>query len=746
MAKLNITVGRYRGMIASIAVFLLMITLLLIFTFFASSRLEKNTALVNEANYVSNRAQSVIKDLFDLKNSYGESIRSPHMQRVLDRLETDSKAISNTLSTLQSGGNSHEGHGHGYDYALPEITNPELIKNIEDSKAEWGKLSPKVDAYLEHARDITVDSSDDLTLAVDQAKTSSLLINNSLNHLVEDVVKSAQSEASKIRTVQVAGVIIIFLYFVVFIFFFIRRLGQSDQEAIEARRETEEIMETVNTGLFLLDKDLMIGNQHSKALADIMGTNRLAGQNFASVLRNRISDKDLETTRQFIEQLYNPRVKTKLVNDLNPLNKVMLHNDDSGSVADRYLDFRFSRVYEGKTIARILVNVSDVTDAVLLEHKLEKEREQNDLQIEMLTTILNVSPKLINNFISNTNTRIESINAILKNPGSSQFELENKLKSIYREVHSLKGEASALKLHSFTNIATAAEDKLHELQNQGKLSGNDFLPLAVHLDDLLNLSNTIDILGQRINQATAGSVNVQVDQSASNEPSPVVSNSDELKSPPKIHNSEGIDASDASVSNTSASDTNVSNNIEASEEIRYYQDFVEQIAQRQQKQVELVTEGMEIQVPDRLDSALREISIQLVRNAIVHGIETPDVRQSNGKDAKGKLLLAHSIKNDTLILTVEDDGAGIDYQAIQHKLIALGYYDETSVQELSKAKLLNALFSSGFSTKDSADEDGGRGVGLDIIKDRIKTLNGKINVHSEAGHSTRFTISLPLSA
>ena len=103
----------------------------------------------------------------------------------------------------------------------------------------------------------------------------------------------------------------------------------------------------------------------------------------------------------------------------------------------------------------------------------------------MLTTILNVNPKVINEFISNTKNRIDKVNNILKNPGSSQYELEGKVKAIYRDIHSLKGEASALKLHSFTKIASEAEDKLNALQNQGALSGNDFLPLAVNLDELL---------------------------------------------------------------------------------------------------------------------------------------------------------------------------------------------------------------------------------------------------------------------
>ena len=118
----------------------------------------------------------------------------------------------------------------------------------------------------------------------------------------------------------------------------------------------------------------------------------------------------------------------------------------------------------------------------------------------MLTTILNVSPALIGDFIRNTKENIVKVNNILKSPGSQQHELEDKLNRMYRIMHSLKGEASALNLHSFTNIATNFEEKLKGLQNQDKLAGNNFLPLTIHLDELLNLSNTIEALGKRINQ------------------------------------------------------------------------------------------------------------------------------------------------------------------------------------------------------------------------------------------------------
>ncbi|MGO2386955.1 MAG: ATP-binding protein, partial [Psychrobacter sp.] len=499
-----------------------------------------------------------------------------------------------------------------------------------------------------------------------------------------------------------------------------------DAEAFAARQETQEIMQTVNTGLFLLDKDLNIGQQHSRALNNIIGSDSLAGENFTNVLRGRISDKDLKTTQQFIEQLYNPRVKEKLVDSLNPLHKVMLHNvSEDKSLDNRFLDFKFSRVYDNKDIARILVNVNDVSDAVYLEQRLEKERSQNDMQIEMLTTILNVNPKIINEFINNTQAHIERMNNILKNPGSSQYELEGKLKAIYREMHSLKGEASALKLHSFTKIASDAEDKLHALQNQGQLSGNDFLPLAVHLDDLLSLSNTIATLGERINRSAPSAAKTSTVQA------PVAT-----QDPVADHAASNVDF-DGGLDIDLDSETD-------DDLLSFYNDFAKEIAARQGKQVQLKSTTLtQTSIPTHLAKPIKEISIQLLRNAVVHGIESPSVRHAAGKTDVGIIDLEVQDNGSNFMLVVQDDGQGINYDSIRNKLIQEGRFGTEEANQLSKGDLLKQLFSSGFSTKEHADEDGGRGVGLDIIKAKVKEHDGKLNVNSELGQMTRFVITLP---
>ena len=732
----NVDNKRYRSLIVSIALFLSLIGALLAFTFYTSSLLERNTVLIDQTNQVANSAQAVIKDLFDLDSSYGEDTSSPHIQRVLERLEQNTALITNSITAIGQGGEITDIEGN--NYKLPKINENSQTK-IGAANEQWQLLEPKIQSYLKDADNIMVDSSDELIQAVEQAKTSSLFINESLDQLTDEVFINAERQADTIRLIQVLGVAAIFAYFLIFVFFFVRRLRDTDAEALAARRETQEIMETVNTGLFLLDKDLNIGQQHSRALTNIIGADSLAGENFTNVLRGRISDKDLNTTRQFIEQLYNPRVKEKLVDSLNPLNKVMLHNAHGAEGADsRYLDFKFSRVYENKDIARILVNVNDVSDAVYLEQRLEKERSQNDMQIEMLTTILNVNPKIINEFISNTKAHIDKMNNILKNPGSSQFELEGKLNAIYREMHSLKGEASALKLHSFTKIASDAEDKLDALQNQGKLSGNNFLPLAVHLDDLLSLSNTIETLGERINQATPKSA------AATKSVAPLATPASNIEKS-EVASSDSASTHHSAISMPIAGDNDIDLSDESDDDqLSYYQSFAQDIAARQGKQVQLKSQTLaQAAIPAHLKNVVKEISIQLLRNAVVHGIETPAARQSANKPAVGTIDLEVQGDSRDLIITLQDDGQGIDYDSIRQKLITKGLFSAEAAAQLNQGELLKQLFASGFSTKDHADEDGGRGVGLDIIKAQVKEYDGKLNVNSELGQMTRFTITLP---
>ena len=728
-SNLEISKNRYTAIIVSVVIFLLLTSGVLFTSIYNSLKIRDLRAGTTLSANLRSDIPRLTQEVYLLNTMRDQNQLASELEVQTNKVNQLTQSIDNEVKTLVDGGKVKV---RDEEDVFTPLTQTDQVEYSQKTLALW---TPYKEAALKF---VNADAALDPSTLENEFGDASQGIYDNATGLTDSLSHENGQRAGFLRNLQIFGITFAIIYFIVFVLYFVRRLKASDKELISARRETQEIMETVNTGLFLLDKDLNIGQQYSTALTKIIGSNRLGGENFASVLRGRISDKDLNTTRQFIEQLYNPRVKEKLVDSLNPLHKVMLHDISGAQASDsRYLDFKFSRVYEDKEIARILVNVSDVSDAVYLEQRLEKESAQNDMQIEMLTTILNVNPKIINEFIGNTKLHIDKMNNILKNPGSSQYELESKLNAIYREMHSLKGEASALKLHSFTTIASDAEDKLNALQNQGKLAGNDFLPLTVHLDELLSLSNTIDTLGQRINQGSMANVSPLI---PTEKPVPAVG-----------HEWDTINTGNRNALNTNnlLDDVNISFGEEKETDsdshlLPYYQDFAAQIAERQGKQVKLNLESVaQVSIPTHLKKAVKDISIQLLRNAVVHGIEDVHTRTAAGKPATGVIDLQMKNDGQNFTMILQDDGQGIDFEGIRNRLVAMGRIDAQSAPQLERNELLKYLFSSGFSTKDTADEDGGRGVGLDIIKAQVQEYDGKLNVNSEFGKMTRFVITLP---
>lgn len=142
---------------------------------------------------------------------------------------------------------------------------------------------------------------------------------------------------------------------------------------------------------------------------------------------------------------------------------------------------------------------------------------------------------------------------------------------------------------------------------------------------------------------------------------------------------------------------------------------------------------------------LREVFTQLLRNAIDHGIETPEVRAAAGKPALSVIVLRTAVSGDRLTLTLEDDGAGLDFAAIGQRALAAGMLSPVELERSSEADLADLIFLPGFSTRQTISALSGRGVGLDIVRSRVERMHGHVVVQSRAGAGTSFTINVPLS-
>ncbi|MEG3936967.1 hybrid sensor histidine kinase/response regulator [Microcoleus sp. S36b_A3] len=162
------------------------------------------------------------------------------------------------------------------------------------------------------------------------------------------------------------------------------------------------------------------------------------------------------------------------------------------------------------------------------------------------------------------------------------------------------------------------------------------------------------------------------------------------------------------------------------------------------KDVNLLLVGRDTKIDESLLDALRDPLIHLVRNAFDHGIEMPEVRQASGKPASGQIEIAARHQGGQTIITVADDGKGIDPEIIRRKVVNKGLATEEQAQEFSIAELYDFLFWPGFSTAEGVSDLSGRGVGLDVVRTNLRTVRGTVKVDSRLGKGTNFIIKLPL--
>ena len=163
------------------------------------------------------------------------------------------------------------------------------------------------------------------------------------------------------------------------------------------------------------------------------------------------------------------------------------------------------------------------------------------------------------------------------------------------------------------------------------------------------------------------------------------------------------------------------------------------------KQVELVIEGGDTLIDKMILDHLTDPLTHMLNNAIAHGIETPEERQAAGKPPVGIITIRAFHQGNQTIISVGDDGAGIDSAKVKAKAVKVGMITEAQAKAMSRLEVYDLLFQSGFTIKDQADEISGRGVGMDVVRSEISEIRGTVNTDSTLGKGTTFTIRLPLT-
>ncbi|MCB1309077.1 MAG: Hpt domain-containing protein [Leptospiraceae bacterium] len=476
------------------------------------------------------------------------------------------------------------------------------------------------------------------------------------------------------------------LFIVALIIYFVVSKDRANQQLDMARRETETILNQVGEGLLLLDDRHIIQPSHSESALRILEAERIAGRNFAELIAG-ISGMNRESITDYLDLLFQGRLPARKLEFLNPLTDVEATIHTHNGSVKRHLQFQFTRIptVDNKQTDRVFCSIADKTEAVRLENEIRQQEEKSRQRIEMISQLLSVRPALIHSFLGETEIELRDLSAFLQDNSDSK-DFREILNRIYRCVHGIKGNAALLRLDYFVSICHRMEDTIDRLAHNSHLKALDLIEPVGDLDNLRRAALNMGEQFQQLKQFGAdGDMDGELQLLQAN-----------------------------------------------------LEDLIQSIAEREGKLVK-----MRFEADFELDHAslrlLRTTLVQLIRNSVVHGIETPDLRTRASKQPEGSIRVNIIERNEMLILTVQDDGAGIDFDRVRERINP----EERNAESMSESELIRALFQPGFSTRQNASQDGGRGVGLDLLKMEIRRAGGIIKVRTGRNQGTTFTVELP---
>jgi two-component system, chemotaxis family, sensor kinase CheA len=437
-----------------------------------------------------------------------------------------------------------------------------------------------------------------------------------------------------------------------------------------------------------------------------------------------VSAKTLSVVRSYMAHLLENGARDAEGNS-NPLQdvEVKVPNSD-GSFDTAHYSFEFSPADSGAEARSWMVRVTDITARVQEDRELDDLRVQVRTQGEILRSVLQAGGTRFGSFLQKTDGSMKTINGVLKKPAREAGAFRHKLEETLEEVDRIRRDAAALKLTGLQNAAREFEDALQDLRSRETLSGGDFLPLAVKLDSLY---------GQF---ALIRSLTSQAAPSRDAEPvfpeALVTENGTQVIEAPKFFAELAQNASQpaqrmaavGSLENTLVTLTDL-------------------VAQENHKTVFLECNGLE-QVPPRYQATVKNVAIQLIRNAVFHGIEATEEREEAGKPSNATLHLAFkSVPGSGFELTFQDDGRGLDPHKVRDVAVARGLLSAQEADQLRDRQAIKLIFKSGYTTMQDSGGDIKHGSGMSLVRRYVHEAGGKIALASVVGHETRFKVTLP---
>lgn len=675
--------GKYRDLILAIAVFLVIDAGVSVINIYTSRQIEADASLINHAGLLRTYSQQLTKGLLTLDHDLRQGALT---QSSLAEISEARAGFDEARSALS--------HGLAivplFAFLDARQVREEADEQLRQVVRTWDPIDREVGPLLLNAP----PDLDSAASAIQQAVNRNNKLTRQASDLADNLEEMARQKAQTVRVIQGLAILLAVINFTLILFKFIGRLASSDRETAVTREETERILGTVRQGLFLLTKERRIGAQRSKSLEALFGERLRAGVDFHDFLREIVPADATEGATDYIDLLFNKKMKQSLLAQLNPLHEIEVRELARLRKGLSHLSFEFDQIRESGQVVALLVSVFDVSQKVQLQRELAGAEARAKSEIALLLDVLDHNPHEVGAFLERARDALQLVNGELQDFQPLQHSYIQLVNRIARIVHSLKGEAGALGCNSLVRESHAFEEALQPLRRRADLTGDDLIPVAVALNRLLGEILKVETIVRRVRQFAG--------------------------------NNDGQDPGSP-----------------LDEQLRRLERYTLQIAEDLNKQVRFEAVMPSQPLPSPVEELLREAVPQLVRNAIAHGIESPAERLRLGKPADGLIRVEiHCEPDGQYGIAVHDDGCGLSATKLRQLLVERQHYSAAEVAAMDDQQVIATLFQPGLSTLANSSEHAGRGDGLAVVKAAVARLGARLRIQSRPDSHTRFLLQL----
>jgi two-component system, chemotaxis family, sensor kinase CheA len=425
-------------------------------------------------------------------------------------------------------------------------------------------------------------------------------------------------------------------------------------------------------------------------LEEMLSQTNLFGKLFTDIMSDSVTPSELEAIKDYFLMIIDRTYDQEILDDINPLNELHYINVETGE--RKVFQCAFTTVERGHGELFILVTVYDITVRVELQQKLAEEESRRQEEMQSVFELINVEQDVFSDFSEDMEHEFGTIDKTLKSDMSSH----DVLVKVYQSVHAIKSNAVILGLNVFGNKLHTLESRIKKLRETEAVPFAEMLNLAVEIEKIAQEKEKFHEIINKLQSYGGGSSTGGVKQNV------------------KVL----VDSLTKATEKASAD----------------MEKIIKFVAS------EIDAEAVQVG-PRRI---IKEILMQLVRNSVVHGIEKPDVRTAKGKNEVGIIKLSIKLSEDKKKVEVKltDDGEGLNYKKIAQKAIQNNLIKKEDAD--NKDALMKIIFAPGFSTAETEGVHAGRGIGLNLVRDRIKEVNGAMKLRSEPDKGTVFFMSIPI--